>query len=117
MRFWNIETGKLINTVNANSQVCALLWNKHEREILSSHGFSENQLSLWRYPECGKVADYHGHSQRVLHMVMAPDNTTVCTASADETIRFWKVFGGSSSFEDNNWNERHSLNSKDCSLR
>jgi WD40 repeat protein len=33
-------------------------------------------------------------------MVMAPDNTTVCTASADETIRFWKVFGGNSSFED-----------------
>ena len=29
MRFWNIETGKLINTVNTNSQVCSLIWNKN----------------------------------------------------------------------------------------
>jgi cell division cycle protein 20 (cofactor of APC complex) len=28
MRFWNIETGKLINTVNTNSQVCSLIWSK-----------------------------------------------------------------------------------------
>ena len=28
MRFWNIETGKLINTVSTNSQVCSLIWNK-----------------------------------------------------------------------------------------
>jgi cell division cycle protein 20 (cofactor of APC complex) len=40
MRFWNIETGKLINTVNTDSQVCSLIWNKKDKEILSSHGFS-----------------------------------------------------------------------------
>lgn len=31
MRFWNIETGKLINTVNTNSQVCSLIWNRNDR--------------------------------------------------------------------------------------
>lgn len=56
MRFWNIETGKLINTVHTDSQVCSLIWNKHDKEILSSHGFSQNQLTLWRYPNCSKVA-------------------------------------------------------------
>jgi cell division cycle protein 20 (cofactor of APC complex) len=40
MRFWNIETGKIINTVNTESQVCSLIWNKNDKEILSSHGFS-----------------------------------------------------------------------------
>ncbi len=40
MRFWNIENGKLIDTVNVDSQVCSLIWNKKDREILSSHGFS-----------------------------------------------------------------------------
>ena len=39
-------------------QVCALQWNKHEREILSSHGFSQNQLCLWRYPSMTKVAEF-----------------------------------------------------------
>jgi hypothetical protein len=36
-------------------QVCALQWNRHERELLSSHGFSQNQLCLWRYPSMTKV--------------------------------------------------------------
>jgi cell division cycle 20, cofactor of APC complex len=35
--------------------VCALQWNRHERELLSSHGFSQNQLCLWRYPSMTKV--------------------------------------------------------------
>ncbi len=30
-------------------------------------------------------------------MSLAPDNSTVCTASADETLRFWKVFDAGSS--------------------
>ena len=38
------------------AQVCALQWNRHEREILSSHGFSQNQLSLWKYPSMAKVS-------------------------------------------------------------
>ena len=26
----------------------ALLWNRNERELLGSHGFSQNQLTLYR---------------------------------------------------------------------
>ena len=52
-------------------QVCALQWNPHEREILSSHGFSQNQLCLWKYPSLAKVGEFKGHSARVLHMAQA----------------------------------------------
>jgi cell division cycle protein 20 (cofactor of APC complex) len=44
-----------------------------------------------------KVIELYGHTQRVLHMSLAPDNSTICTASADETLRFWKVFESGSS--------------------
>lgn len=55
----------------------------------------------FKYPECTKVVELYGHTQRVLHMSLAPDNSTICTASADETLRFWKVFeSGSSPFYD-----------------
>jgi hypothetical protein len=30
--------------------VCALQWSKHSRELVSSHGFSQNQLIVWNYP-------------------------------------------------------------------
>lgn len=48
-------------------------------------------------------------------MAMAPDNTTICTASADETIRFWKVFDGSG--EKDHCKSGSLLATKSCSLR
>jgi cell division cycle protein 20 (cofactor of APC complex) len=50
------------------SQVCALQWNRHQKELLSSHGFSQNQLSLWKYPSMMKIAELTGHTARVLHL-------------------------------------------------
>lgn len=50
IKFWNGANGALLNSVDTGSQVCSLLWSKHEKELLSSHGFSENQLCLWKYP-------------------------------------------------------------------
>jgi cell division cycle protein 20 (cofactor of APC complex) len=49
-------------------QVCALLWSKHNKELVSSHGFSENQLVLWKYPSMVKIKEFKGHTARVLHL-------------------------------------------------
>jgi WD40 repeat protein len=29
MKFWNTDTGKLVNSVNTHSQVCSLIWNRN----------------------------------------------------------------------------------------
>ena len=92
IKFWNTHTGAMLNSVDTGSQVCALQWSKHERELLSSHGYSQNQLCLWKYPTMAKMAELKGHTARVLHMAQSPDGTTVVSAAADETLRFWKVF-------------------------
>jgi cell division cycle protein 20 (cofactor of APC complex) len=76
--------------------VCALQWNPYDKEILSSHGFVNNQLCIWKYPQMKKIADLRGHTSRVLHLALNPDGTTVASAAADETLRFWKVFQTSS---------------------
>lgn len=68
IKFWNTDTGASLKSVNTGSQVCCLLWNKHERELLSSHGFTSNQLILWKYPSIVKITELHGHTSRVLHM-------------------------------------------------
>ena len=92
IKMWNAGNGCVINSVDTGSQVCSLLWNPHEKELLSSHGFSENQLSLWKYPSMARVKELTGHTARVLHMSLSPCGTMVCSAAADETLRFWKVF-------------------------
>lgn len=68
IKFWNTHTGACVNSVDTGSQVCALLWNKNERELLSSHGFTQNQLTLWKYPSMVKMAELTGHTSRVLFM-------------------------------------------------
>ncbi|XP_010526015.1 PREDICTED: cell division cycle 20.1, cofactor of APC complex-like [Tarenaya hassleriana] len=93
IKFWNTHTGACLNSVETGSQVCALLWSKNERELLSSHGFTQNQLTLWKYPSMVKMAELTGHTSRVLFMAQSPDGCTVASAAGDETLRFWNVFG------------------------
>ena len=102
IKFWNTHTGACLNSIDTalnsvedtGSQVCALLWNNNERELLSSHGgFTQNQLTLWKYPSMVKTAELTGHTSRVLFMAQSPDGCTVASAAADETLRFWNVFG------------------------
>jgi len=92
IRFYNTLTGAVVNTIDTKSQVCSLVWSKTEKEILSSHGFSQNQLTVWKYPTMVKVGELTGHTERVLHTALSPDGTTVVSAAADETLRFWKVW-------------------------
>lgn len=73
-------------------QVCSIVWNPFDMEVVTSHGFSQNQLTAWKYPSLVRMADLTGHTSRVLHMALSPDGTTVVSAAADETLRFWRLF-------------------------
>jgi cell division cycle protein 20 (cofactor of APC complex) len=92
IRFWNTSNGSCINSVDTKSQVCAVIWSRHSKELISSHGYSQNQLIVWKYPSMQKLSELKGHSSRVLHLAQSPDGTTIASAAGDETLRFWKVF-------------------------
>ncbi|XP_002742040.1 cell division cycle protein 20 homolog [Saccoglossus kowalevskii] len=92
IRFWNVNSGVCLNSVDTKSQVCAILWSKEYKEMISAHGFANNQLIIWKYPTMTKVTELTGHSSRVLHMALSPDGTTVVSGAADETLRLWKCF-------------------------
>ncbi|XP_074304848.1 cell division cycle 20.2, cofactor of APC complex-like [Silene latifolia] len=89
IKFLNTHTGACLNSVDTGSQVCSLLWSKNERELLSSHGFSQYQLTLWKYPSMVKMAELTDHESRVLFMAQqSPDGCTVASAAGDRTLRF-----------------------------
>lgn len=69
-----------------------MLWSKRYKELVSGHGYAQNQVTLWKYPNMKRVADLTGHSSRVLQLAMSPDETYVMSAAADETLRLWKIF-------------------------
>jgi len=92
IRFFSSYTGALLNSYDTNTQVCQLLWSSHYRELVSAHGFSDNCLTVWKYPSMTKVAQLSGHTSRVLALAMSPDGETCVSAAGDETLRFWKLF-------------------------
>eukprot|EP01089_Gocevia_fonbrunei_P016669 TRINITY_DN5231_c0_g1_i1.p1 TRINITY_DN5231_c0_g1~~TRINITY_DN5231_c0_g1_i1.p1 ORF type:complete len:489 (+),score=72.81 TRINITY_DN5231_c0_g1_i1:97-1467(+) len=92
IKFWNTQTGSCINSVDTRSQVCALQWSPVHRELVSSHGFSQNQICVWKYPSMTLIGELHAHTSRVLHLALSPDGTTVASLAGDERLRFWKVW-------------------------
>ena len=91
IRFYNADTKSVIGEYNTGSQVCQILWNKYEKEIISSHGNSKNSIYVWTYPKMNKIAELNGHLSRALYMAMSPDGCTLVSGSSDETLRFWNI--------------------------
>lgn len=56
IRIWNTAVNSMLYSVDTGSQVCALQWSETHKELVSSHGFSDNQLCLWEYPTMNKVS-------------------------------------------------------------
>jgi cell division cycle protein 20 (cofactor of APC complex) len=94
IKFWNTDTGNLLSSHSVGSQVCALLWDKHEKGLISSHGYSKNQICLWKYPNMIKSNELNGHMSRVLYLSSSPDGNYIVSGSGDETLRFWKIHEG-----------------------
>ena len=40
--------------------MCSILWNPHDKELVTSHGYSQNQLTVWKYPSLVKMAELTG---------------------------------------------------------
>ncbi|XP_076950196.1 B-type cell cycle switch protein ccs52A-like [Bidens hawaiensis] len=92
IRFWNTTTNSHLSCMDTGSQVCNLAWSKNVNELVSTHGYSQNQIIVWRYPTMSKLATLTGHTYRVLYLAISPDGQTIVTGAGDETLRFWNVF-------------------------
>ena len=91
IKFWDTLTGDCIKSYQTESQICSMIFNPLEKELISSHGFTTNNITIWNYPSMEVVAELKGHKSRVLYMAMSPDSSTIVSGGADETLRFWKV--------------------------
>ncbi|KAF8373696.1 hypothetical protein PRIPAC_80125 [Pristionchus pacificus] len=92
LRFLNTLTGQPMQCIDTGSQVCNVAWSKHSPELVSTHGYSYNQVVIWKYPSLQPVTKLAGHQTRVLYLAMSPDGESIVTGAGDETLRFWHVF-------------------------
>ena len=100
----------ILGAYDTGSQVCNLVWSKFSHELVSSHGYSNNDVKIWKYDHTAvqrrrnQIANQPSpiitqrcdpliaHTMRVLYMAMSPDGENIVTGAGDETLRFWKVF-------------------------
>lgn len=81
IRFWNTLTASPINAIDAGSQVCNLMFSKTVNELVSTHGYSQNEIIVWKYPKMEKISTLTGHTYRVLYLAMNPEGTTIVTGA------------------------------------
>ncbi|KRX10938.1 WD40-repeat-containing domain [Pseudocohnilembus persalinus] len=120
MKFWNINSLKLVNSIDTGSQICNMAFTKNANQFVTTHGFSMNQVAIWKInsnqnktlsdelceeqsiiqnttsdDKIEKIATLYGHTYRVLYLAVSPDGENIVTGSGDESLRFWKVFPSS----------------------
>lgn len=66
--------------------------------MLSTHGYSLNQLIVWdtgkNFSSLKKEELLIAHKLRVLYLANSPCGKYVVTGAGDETLRIWNVFDG-----------------------
>lgn len=92
IKLWNINERHSINTIHAGSQVTGIHWSPKMKEIVSTHGYQDNAIRLWKYPSFVNFQDLYGHTDRILHSTLSPDSTKLITASPDDTVRLWHIW-------------------------
>ena len=92
IRFWNTSTFQNILKYDTGSQVCNLVFSKTSNELISTHGFSLNQINVWSLPNLQKTATLIGHTFRVLYLGLSPNGQNIVTGAGDQTLKFWNVF-------------------------
>lgn len=102
IKIWSTVSGSQLSSIDTGSQVCNLVFSKTMPELVSTHGYSLNQICVWRAINPNtmplqKIATLQGHALRVLYLAISPDGSTVVTGAGDECLKFWSIWPGRSS--------------------
>jgi len=96
IHFWNSNTGVRVNTIETGSQVSSLKWGYSKNiglEILSTHGYPNNEISIFSYKSLQKIGEIKdAHDSRILNSELSPNGTILATIASDENLKFWKLF-------------------------
>jgi len=92
IKIWDIELGICLDTADTGSQVCGLVYSKTLSELVSTQGYCQNSVDIWKYPSLSRIASLKWHSNRVLFLAMSPNGEKIITGASDETICLWKIF-------------------------
>ena len=90
IRIWNLETGKLINTLDTHSHwVLSVAISSNGQYLVSSS--IDKTVKLWSLKTTINLHTFTGHTSWVNVVKITPDNQTLISGSADKTIKLWNL--------------------------
>lgn len=97
IKFWDVNdpgSSSIISSIsshNLDSQICTINYLSKYKEIVTGHGFQVNDLKLWKSSNMTLISSFGSHDSRVLHTAVSPDECTIVSLGADESLKFWKI--------------------------
>ncbi|KAH9411852.1 hypothetical protein HK407_03g06040 [Ordospora pajunii] len=80
----------LIKSMDYGSQICNIRWLKSNK-ILSTHGYSRNDIRLSQIPSFKIEKYFVGHKNRVIHFSCSSNEKYFASGSCDSNINFWEL--------------------------
>nr|CAD2174301.1 unnamed protein product [Meloidogyne enterolobii]CAD2202464.1 unnamed protein product [Meloidogyne enterolobii] len=98
IRFWDLNDGMPYFTLDTQSQITGILFNKLHSEMITGHGAPKAGVRVWHH-EPNKIKKFeptaelnNGQGGRALSLCQSPCGEYVMTASQDEVLRIWHVW-------------------------
>lgn len=97
VRFWHTPTGTLLSSFKTSGQITSLIWSHTKRQIAITFGFGDTikpvVISVLTYPDLKIISEVETEpGLRALSAVSSPDKSSICIASNDNTVRFYKFW-------------------------
>ncbi|KAF7685868.1 APC/C activator protein CDH1 [Cucumispora dikerogammari] len=90
IKVWNLDSLTKVNDVCFNSQVCNLDYIFNLNLVISSHGYSQNDVKIFNLDlKLFKV--FKGHKNRVLFFCLNEFENQFVTGSSDNCIKIWEI--------------------------
>lgn len=68
-----------------------MVFAKQKNEIITSHGFTHNDINTWSLKNFDNTTNFRGHQSRVLYMALNRQGNILVSGAGDETLRFWDL--------------------------
>lgn len=103
LRIFDTAKCEQLAKIDTGSQVCNLVFDRDGESLISTHGYSLNQMIVWSYSKnfdrFRKEDVIMAHKLRVLYLANSPCGKYVATGAGDETIRIWSLANQRKSYQ------------------
>ncbi|XP_026044422.1 cell division cycle protein 20 homolog B [Astatotilapia calliptera] len=93
LRIWDTQSASCVTSVQTNSQICSLQWAEKKRYLVTGHGLPHHKVTswVWEFHSLSPIYQFTGHSDRVLHLALNPDNSQIFSTGADQRFHIWDL--------------------------